>query len=186
MANNWKEKEKKVIKYLLMLDNTLEFTEGNLFLGSARIQQARKELRPVNNKVLGMLNKSYLWKEKPYSYEQAAIESWFGLSERKYYGASLNERDLDNVKVIISWIGGLNKEQCLAGKLPNRKIAPLLLSEQTKAELKIRLEQLNKDFINNPEALDQVIMIMRGLCNQLKKDNLLNFSITTLNEEIKK
>jgi len=169
-----------------MLNNTLEFAEGNLFLGSSRIQQARNELRPVNNNILRMLNKSYLWKEKPYSYEQAALESWFGLSERKHYGTSLNERDLDNVKVIISWIGGLNKEQCLAGKLPHRRIEPLLLSEQTKGELKIRLEQLNKDFINDPKALDQVIMIMRGLCNQLNKNNLLNFSITMLNEEIKK
>jgi len=166
-----------------MTGANIEFNPNIFFANAARIQQARKDLGPKNQIFLNYLNKpSLLWKESPYIHERVIFESWLGLTERKLLGNSLNQKDLDSIKSIFGWLDGLTKEQCVASKSRDRNLEPLLLSEQTKGELRTKLQQ---DFINDPDALDQVIVMMRSLCNQLDSRGLLEHNMINISTAIK-
>lgn len=154
-----------------------------LFQEALKILAARQRLGPQNKELKELILNNNFFRQTPYSYEVAVFECWLDLKEKAIINQKqITKEDLEAVRVVLSWVSGLTKEQIEFDKMPRRTSPPLFMDAQTKGEIKSRLDNLTEEKLKESDFFNGLLAFFNGLVKQMETRNLLINPISEISE----
>lgn len=168
-----------------MNDATQEQTHP-LFENAAEIFKARQILGPKNERLRKSSANPALFRESPYSYEQAVFECWLGLKERQWLDQKqITQEDLEAIRTVLSWILGLTSKQIEVERMRGRNLPPLFVDVQTKGTIEERLKNLTEEKLQDKSFFTGILAFFTGLVIKMNTEGLLANSISLLSESFR-